>query len=167
MVILLLVSLSLGAAKLQRGEWARISGWWMCIFLIIFILMAVATALGMRLSLDFDKAVNWIDVLIFYLLVFAEPLAMGREYRASPLALGILLAPFGIAAFFALGPEAFGRVDQAYLSVWSGVSISAFHHLEGIILSFYFGAAALRSAHFISEVSARYRNKISRLEKQR
>lgn len=154
MALFLIMTVALSASFLRKNEWARISGWWMCAFMIVFVLMFIATLSGFRFALDYDKEINFRDVLIFYLLAFLEPLSMGREYRASPLSLGIVLAPFGIAAYFSLGAEAFYQAEFAYLSVWSGVSLSAFHHLEGFILSLYFGAVIFRSAYAVREIVA-------------
>ena len=147
-LLFLLVAVSLLAMKVQKEELHRISGWWMVAFLAVFIAMLIATLPGIRLQRDLPAVGNVADILIFYLLAFAEPLALGRSYRAAPLALGILLIPFGMASFLAMGGGAFSMAEYPYLSVWAGVAVSSFHHIEGIILCLYYGAGALRLAHF-------------------
>ena len=114
--------------------------------------MIIATLPGIRWADKMPSCGSWRDILFFYLLAFAEPFSLGREYRASPIILGVLLIPFGLAAYLALGDGAFEIAQFPYLSVWSGVAVSAFHHLEGIILCFYYGTAAFRMAHFFAKI---------------
>ena len=147
-LLLLLAAVSLAALKVSKEELQRISGWWLAVFLAVFIVMLIATLPGVRLQKELPAIGSWLDIFIFYLLAFAEPLSMGKDYRAAPLALGILLIPFGLAAYLALGNGAFTLAEYPYLSVWAGVAVSAFHHIEGIILCLYYGAGALRLAHF-------------------
>ncbi|MBQ8894009.1 MAG: hypothetical protein IJ043_06320 [Clostridia bacterium] len=142
---------ALMAFRIPKTELIRITGWWSCAFLVVFIAMFLATLPGIRLRDTFPSAGKWSDILIFYLLVFAEPLSMGKEYRASPLALSILLIPFGLASYLALGKGAFLLAEYPYLSVWAGVAVSAFHHTEGIILCLYYGLGVFRLAHFFVE----------------
>ncbi len=156
MLIFMILSVALLAVRLPCKEWARISGWWMTLFLLTFTVMFIATLPGIRMRGVFPGCGNWGDILIFYLLVFLEPLSMGREYRASPLALGILLVPFGLVSVMALGAGAFEQAEYAYLSVWTGVSIFSLHHLEGILLCLYYGAGTLRVAHFVSKCGPFY-----------
>lgn len=150
-LLFLLPAVALLAVKCPKEELARVSGWWMIAFLLIFIAMLIATLPGVRMRSGLPELGSWWEILIFYLLAFLEPLSLGKEYRAAPLALGLLLVPFGLAAYLALGGGAFSMAEYPYLSVWAGVSISAFHHTEGIILCFYYGAGALRLAHFFTE----------------
>lgn len=147
-LLLLLVAVSLMAVNTPKEELQRISGWWLTAFLGVFAAMLIATAFGLRWSNSLPAVGKWYDILIFYLLAFLEPLGMGKEYRAAPLALGIALIPFAMAAYLALGGGAFAAAEYPYLSVWAGVSVSAFHHIEGIILCLYYGVGVLRMAHF-------------------
>ncbi len=147
-LLLLLAAVSLMAFKVPKEELHRISGWWMAAFLAVFIAMLIATLPGVRLQNGLPAIGNWVDILIFYLLAFAEPLSLGKAYRAAPLALGMLLIPFALAAYLALGNGAFSMAEYPYLSVWAGVAVSSFHHIEGIILCLYYGTGALRLAHF-------------------
>ncbi len=162
MLIFALLVVALLAVKLPGGEWARISGWWLTLFLLVFAVMFIATLPGIRIRDQLPSCGNWGNILVFYFLAFLEPLALGKEYRASPLALGILLVPFGLAAVWALGVGAFEQAQYAYLSVWTGVSIFSLHHLEGILLCLYYGAGALRVAYFISKCASAYRCKINK-----
>ncbi len=132
-----------------KREIERISGWWMAGFLLAFIAMLIASLPGIRLPNEWPKWGGVRDILIFYLLIFAEPLSLGKSYRAAPLALGILLLPFAVVSYLALGTGAFSMAEYPYLSVWAGVAVSAFHHVEGIILCLYYGAGALRLNHFL------------------
>ncbi|MBQ7936496.1 MAG: hypothetical protein IJ333_09185 [Clostridia bacterium] len=159
LLTLLALTLAIGFIGLQihTYELERISGWWMTAFLIVFIGMLLATLPGIRWRQQLPPMGDWKDILIFYLLAFSEPFSLGKDYRCAPLALGGLLVPFGIAAYLALGNGAFAMAEYPYLSVWSGVSISAFHHIEGIILSLYYGMGALRAAHFFGH----FKDKIS------
>lgn len=132
----------------SREELMRISRWWMIGFAIVFILMLLATLPGMGLQPRLPPIGNYWEIFIFYLLAFLEPLSLGKDYAAAPLTLSALLIPFGIAAFFALGAGAYSMAEFPYLSVWSGVAFLSVHHTEGLILGFYYGAVALRSAEF-------------------
>ncbi|MBR6794234.1 MAG: hypothetical protein IKM48_07785 [Clostridia bacterium] len=145
---LLLFAVSLMAVNVPKEELQRISGWWLAAFLAVFAAMLIATAFGLHRSNDLPTVGKWYDILAFYLLAFLEPLGMGKEYRAAPLALGIVLIPFASAAYLALGSGAFESAEYPYLSVWAGVSVSSFHHIEGIILCLYYGVGILRMAHF-------------------
>lgn len=160
MLIFALLAVAFTAARMPCKEWARISGWWMTLFLVVFAVMFIATLPGVRGRGGLPSCGNWGDILVFYLLAFAEPLALGREYRASPLALGILLVPFGLASVLALGIGAFERAEYAYLSVWTGVSIFSLHHLEGILLCLYYGAGTLRVAYFVSKCAPICRRRV-------
>ena len=159
MLCFLALAVSLGATRAPIGELERISGWWMTAFLLVFVAMLIATIPGIEKRESLPHWGNATDIIIFYLLAFLEPLSLGKDYRAGPLALGILLIPFATLSFLALGSGAFGMAEFPYLSVWSGVSISAFHHTEGIILCLYFGAVVLRASHLVSDFSFAYRNK--------
>lgn len=152
MLLCLLLAISLMAVGIPKNELARISGWWLTAFLIIFIAMLIATLPGLRWHIQLPPVGKWSDILIFYFLAFAEPLSLGKEYRAAPLALSFLLLPFSTAAYFALGHGAFGMAEYPYLSVWAGVAISAFDHIEGIILCFYYGIGVVRAAHFFTHI---------------
>lgn len=143
------------ALNVPKAELERISGWWLFAFLFAFILMLLATLPGIRWTAEIPAVGRWSDLLIFYLLVFLEPLGMGKDYRAAPLALGILLLPFSIASYLALGAGAFAWAEYPYLSVWAGVAVSAFHHTEGIILCLYYGVGGLRLAHFLQSAMCR------------
>lgn len=145
------LAVALFAIGIPKTELSRIAGWWMAAFLLVFIAMLAATLPGVRMRNTWPAIGEWWEILIFYLLVFLEPLSLGKEFRAAPLALGILLAPFSLAAYLAMGGGAFALAEYPYLSVWAGVAISAFHHTEGIILCFYCGAGALRIAYFFTE----------------
>ena len=160
MLIFALLAVAFTAVRMSCKEWARISGWWMTLFLLVFTVMFIATLPGVRIREELPSCDNWGDILVFYLLAFAEPLALGREYRSSPLALGILLVPFGSASVLALGTGAFEQAEYAYLSVWTGVSIFSLHHLEGILLCLYYGAGTLRVAHFVSKCAQVCRKRI-------
>lgn len=151
MLLLLLITISLMAVNTPKEELQRISGWWLTAFLGVFAAMLFATVLGLQPSFELPAVGKWYDILIFYILTFLEPLGMGKEYRAAPLVLGIILIPFAMAACLALGNGAFAVAEYPYLSVWAGVSISAFHHVEGIILCLYYGVGVLRMAHFWSK----------------
>ncbi len=154
---LVCLSISAGLLGLQvpAGELERVSGWWLTGFLLVFAAMTVATVPGAQIERPLPAVGNWSDILIFYLLVFIEPMCLGKNYRCAPLALGILLVPFSLFAYFALGDGAFALAEYPYLSVWSGVSVSAFHHIEGIILCFYYGIGGLRAAHFFGHYKKR------------
>ncbi len=151
MLLCLLPAVAIFAVSAPKEEVERVSGWWMTAFLVVFIVMLIATLPGMRWQRSLPAVGSWADILIFYLLALIEPLSLGKDYRAAPLALGVLLIPFGFAAFLALGDGAFAMAEYPYLSVWSGVAISAFHHIEGIILCLYYGVGAFRLAHFFIE----------------
>lgn len=151
MLLCLLLAAGLLAVDLPKRELARISGWWAAAFLVIFAAMFLATLPGIRMRDTLPSAGGWVDILIFYLLALAEPFSLGKEYRGAPLLLGILLVPFGLAAFLAMGGGAFALAEYPYLSVWSGVAVFSFHHTEGIILGLYYGMIALRMAHFFVE----------------
>ncbi len=163
LVALLCLSLSVGMMGVQAcgGELERISGWWMSVFLIIFVVMSFATLSGARWRYELPSIGNWFDILFFYVLAFSEPLSLGKDYRAAPLALGILMIPFGVVSYLALGPGAFSMAEYPYLAVWSGVSISSFHHLEGIILGLYYGAGMFRAAHFLGHFQDRMTKKVT------
>ncbi len=148
----LIIAASFMAIGVPGQELDRISGWWLAGFAVVFTIMFVATLPGVRWRSELPEIGPWQDILVFYLLAFLEPLSMGREYRAAPMALGILLLPFALAAYLALGNGAFSLAEYPYLSVWAGVAISAFHHIEGIILCFYCGVGALRAAYFINPI---------------
>ncbi len=148
-LICLLAAVGVGAIGISKTELSRISGWWIIGFIAVYVLMFIATLPGISLRVSLPKLSGWWDVLILYLLAFMEPFGMGREYRGAPIILGILLIPFGVAAYLALGAGAFSMAEYPYLSVWSGVAVSAFHHLEGIILCFYYGLSAFRIAYFL------------------
>lgn len=155
-LLCLLPAVALLAVCAPKKELERISGWWMSAFLIVFVAMLIATLPGIRWQGTMPDFGGWTDILIFYLLALLEPLSLGKEYRSAPLALGILLIPFGLAAFLALGQGAFEMAEYPYLSVWAGVAVSAFHHTEGIILCFYYGVGALRLAHFFVEFGKKH-----------
>ena len=155
-LLCLIPAVALLALNVPKAELERISGWWLFAFLLAFIVMLVATLPGVRWTVEMPPIGKWSDLLIFYLLVFLEPLGMGKDYRAAPLALGILLLPFGLAAYLALGAGAFTWAEYPYLSVWAGVAVSAFHHTEGIILCLYYGVGTLRLAHFLQSAGGLY-----------
>ncbi len=163
LVALLCLTLAIGMMGVQTrfGELERISGWWMTVFLIIFAAMSVATLGGARWRQELPPMGHWGDILIFYLLAFLEPMSLGKDYRAAPLALGILLIPFGVAAYLALGSGACSMAEYPYLAVWSGVSVSAFHHLEGIIIGLYYGTGMLRAAHFFGHFQDQMTKKVT------
>ncbi|MBQ7971133.1 MAG: hypothetical protein IJ294_02115, partial [Clostridia bacterium] len=129
MLFFLMIACALSAVKIQSSEWARIAGWWMSIFLIFFLFMVIASAFGA------EKRSVWLDcgsirdIIIFYILALGEPIAMGKKYRAAPLGLGILLIPCGFLSYLAVGKGACCSSEFPYLSVLSGVSLAAFHHL--------------------------------------
>ncbi|MBQ7090615.1 MAG: hypothetical protein IJN82_05805 [Clostridia bacterium] len=150
-LVCLLFAVGIGTIGISKTELSRISGWWVLAFVSVYLVMFIATIPGIEFDASLPPRSNWKNFLIFYVLAFIEPLGMGREYRGAPIVLGLLLIPFGFAAYFALGEGAFALAQYPYLSVWSGVAVSAFHHLEGIILCLYFGAAAFRIAHFFAD----------------
>ncbi len=155
-LLLLSVTVGLMGLHVRPYELERISGWWMTLFLGVFILMFFATISGIRYS-SFDVNFgDWKDVFVFYLLVILEPFGMGKDYRAAPLALGIVLIPFGVASYFALGKGAFAMAEFPYLSALSGVSLSAFHHIEGFVLCLFYGAGVLRVAYFFCRFKKRF-----------
>ncbi len=151
LLIFLLIALGILGWGAPRRELMRISGWWTMGFVLIFFVMLIATFLGVREINDVPAFGDWKKYLIFYVLAFAEPLSLGRDYKTAPLILGLFLLPFGAAAYYALGSGAFSMAEFPYLSVWSGVDVSAFHHTEGLILSLYFGMGGLRLAHYGAE----------------
>ena len=149
--MLILLALAVGFVGIHASvyEVERVSGWWMVLFLLIFIAMLLGACGGIRMRSELPPVGSWKDILIFYLLAFAEPLSLGKSYRSAPFALGILLSLFGAVSYFALGRGAFILAEYPYLSVWSGVSLSAFHHTEGLILSLFYGIGVLRTVHFL------------------
>lgn len=149
MLFFLMLFCALMAIKMDSSEWARIAGWWMTIFLFAFLFMLVATAFGMERSEISLECGAWSDILIFYVLALGEPFVMGKKYRAAPLGLGILLIPFALFSYLALGAGAFCASEYPYLSVLSGVSLASFRHLEGIFLCLLFGAGIFRVANFM------------------
>lgn len=150
-LLCLLIAVSLMAVTVPKRELSRVSGWWLTAFLLIFIAMLIATLPGLRWQAQLPTAGNWSDILVFYLLSFGESFSLGKEYRGAPFALSLLLLPFSVAAYYALGSGAFGMAEYPYLSVWAGVAISAFDHIEGIILCLYYGVCVVRAAHFFAE----------------
>jgi hypothetical protein len=150
-LLCLLIAVSLMAVTVPKKELTRISGWWLTAFLLIFVAMLIATLPGLRWHPQLPPVGNWGDILVFYLLSFGESFSLGKEYRGAPFALSLLLLPFSVAAYYALGSGAFGMAEYPYLSVWAGVSISAFDHIEGIILCLYYGVGVVRAAHFFTE----------------
>ena len=160
MLLCLTLGISLMGIQIREGELERISGWWMTVFLLVFVAMLIATLPGIRWRQELPSVGKWTDVLVFYMLAFLEPLSLGTDYRAAPLALGILLIPFGFAAYLALGKTAFSMTEYPYLTVWSGVSVSAFHHIEGIIISLYYGVGMLRAAHFFRHFQEQMTKKV-------
>ena len=160
MLVCLSLAVSLTGVQIRLAELERISGWWLCVFIVVFSVMLFATLPGIRWCRELPDFGNAIDILIFYLLVFLEPFSMGKDYRAAPLALGVLLLPFGFLSYLALGHKAFDMAEYPYLSVWSGVSISAFHHIEGIIIGLFYGIGILRMAHFLRHFEERMTKKV-------
>ena len=156
MLLSLALSISLMGVQASTREVERISSWWMWLFLLVFVAMFIGSFAGLRMRHELPPQGDWKDILIFYLLAFVDPLSLGKSYRAAPLALGILLIPFGIIAYLALGNGAFSMAEYPYLSVWTGVSVSAFHHTEGIILSLFYGIGILRAAHFLGHFKDRF-----------
>ncbi len=147
MLLLLLILTGMMAVGLPEDELDRVAGWWMIGFIAIFAVVLIATIPGVRLRSGLPEIGGWIDIAVFYLLVFLEPLSLGKNYRAAPLVLGILLIPFGVVSYLALGQAAFDMAEFPYLSVWAGVAFSSFHHTEAITLCFYYGVGALRTAY--------------------
>lgn len=157
MLLFLMIACSLPSMKIASSEWARIAGWWMTLFLVVFLFMMIATVFGIeRRSVSLDCG-SLKDIMIFYVLALGEPLSMGKKYRAAPLGLGILLIPFGLLSYLALGQGAFCASEFPYLSVLSGVTLASFQHLEGIILCLLYGAGIFRVANFLSRYSIRMR----------
>lgn len=157
MLLFLMIACALLSIKMIPSEWARITGWWMTLLLLVFLFMMVATAFNAEqrtISLDCGSI---IDILIFFLLALGEPILMGKKYRAAPLGLGILLIPFALFSYLALGQGAFSVLEYPYLSVLSGVTLASFHHLEGITLCLLFGAGIFRIANFLSRYATRER----------
>ncbi|MBQ3084957.1 MAG: hypothetical protein IJC46_05870 [Clostridia bacterium] len=159
-LLCLLLAVGVGAIGMSKVELSRISGWWIAAFFASYCLMFIATFPGIRFRTELPLLAEWSDVLVLYLLAFIEPLSLGRDYRGSPFLLGVLLLPFSVVSFLALGDGAFELAEYPYLSVWSGVAVSAFHHLEGIILCLYFGVAALRVAFFFVEIQKIHCNRL-------
>lgn len=149
MLILLLLAVGLFGMHTSKKELMRVLRWWSVAFFILFLGMLFATLPGIRLEKSFPSIGSWWELLIFYLLVFAEPMSLGKDYAAAPFALGLLLIPFGAASYYALGDGAFHMAQYPYLSVWSGVSFFSIHHTEGIILGFYYGTVAFRCVEFL------------------
>lgn len=158
MLFFLMIACALPAVKLKSFEWARIAGWWMSIFLIAFLFMVIACAFGAEKRSVWLECGSARDILIFYILALGEPLTMGKKYRAAPLGLGILLIPFGILTYLALGKGAFCSSEFPYLSALSGVSLTSFHHLEGILLCLLFGAGIFRVVNFLIKCSSYFKN---------
>ena len=156
LLIALLIAAGLFGMNVPKREWMRVSSWWTAAFLVVFIGMLIATAFGVRPESEIPPFGEWWEILIFYLLAFGEPFSRGREYAAAPLALGILLIPFGVVSYYALGGGAFRMAQFPYLSVWSGVSLLAIHHIEGIILGFFYGMVAFRTVDFFRIIFERY-----------
>ncbi len=157
MLFFLMIACALPAIKIESSEWARIAGWWMSIFLIVFLFMMIASAFGVEKRSVWLECGSIRDILIFYALALGEPMAMGKKYRAAPLGLGILLIPFGFISYLALGRGAFCASEFPYLSVLSGVSLASFHHLEGILLCLLFGAGIFRVANFLIRCSTHFK----------
>ena len=112
MLFFLMIACSVLSIKITPSEWARIAGWWMTALLAVFLFMTIATAFSIErrtISLDCGSTA---DIIIFYILALGEPIFMGKKYRAAPLGLGILLIPFGIFSYFALGLGAFCSCEQ-------------------------------------------------------
>lgn len=156
MLLCLAIGIGLIGVHISADEVERISAWWMWLFLLVFIGMLLGALAGMRVRSELPSLGEWRDILVFYLLAFADPLSLGKSYRAAPLALGILLVPFGIVSYLALGKGAFSMAEFPYLSVWSGVSVSAFHHTEGIILGLLYGIGILRVVFFLGHFKDRF-----------
>lgn len=147
-LLFLIPAVGLMAKGIPSAELTRISRWWAIAFAAAFLLMLLGSLPGLRLQQRLPSMGELWEILIFYLLAFLEPLSLGRGYSAAPMLLAVFLLPFGVAAWLALGFGAFAAAEYPYLSVWSGVSFLSIRHLEGIILGFYYGAVALRSAEF-------------------
>lgn len=156
LLIALILVVGLFGMKVPKREWMRVSGWWMAAFLIVFIGMLIATIFGVRPESEPPPLGEWWEILIFYFFAFSEPLGMGQEYAGAPLALGILLIPFGAAAYYTLGGGAFRLAQFPYLSVWSGVSLFSIHHIEGIILGLFYGVVAFRTVGLSRMIFERY-----------
>lgn len=152
-LLLLLIAVGVFGMNVQKSELMRVLRWWSAAFLAVFLAMLAATLPGVRPADGLPYIGEWWELLIFYLLVFLEPMSLGKDYAGAPLALGILLIPFGAAAYYALGSGAFEMAQYPYLSVWSGVAILSVHHIEGIILGFYYGTVAFRSVAFFGVIS--------------
>lgn len=157
-LLCLLPAIGLIGFGMSKGELERVAGWWVAAFLLVFAAMLIASVPGARLREGLPETGDWADIFIFYLLAVIEPLSLGKEFRAAPLALGILLVPFAFVSYLALGDGAFALAEFPYLSVWAGVAISAFHHTEGIILCLYYGMAAFRLAYFFAEFGKKHCN---------
>ena len=156
LLIALLWAIGIFGMNVPEHELARVAGWWNKAFLILFLFMLIATLFGARSVNRVLLLGEWWELLVFYLLAFLEPFSMGNEYAAAPMSLAFLLLPFGAAAYFALGEGAFAMAQFPYLSVWSGVSIFSIHHIEGILLGFYYGLTAFRCVKFCSLMHKRY-----------
>ena len=156
-LICLTIALGLLGVHTKDTELERVLSWWLAVFLIVFTVMTLAMFSGIERTSSLPSMGNWRDILIFYGLALLEPLCLGKDYLCAPLALGIVLIPFSVLAYYTLGGGAFLMAQYPYLSVWRGVSVSAFHHIEGAILCFYYGIGAFRTAYFFS----RFKSKIS------
>lgn len=138
--------------QIPEKELARVSGWWCVLFILFFAALLVATVAGMR-TFSFERfPYSRVRVLIFYLLAFLEPFSLGEEYRCAPLLLSLLLVPFGIVSWWALGGQAFSSLELPYFSVWAGVSVYSFRHFEGIILCLFYGMAVFRTEIFLKNI---------------
>ena len=155
-VLFMLIAISLLAIGVSKQELRRISIIWTILFLFIFVSMSIASLSVMRFRLSYPSAgVIW-KIAIFYILAFLEPISLGKEYKNAPLFLSVLLTVFGMIAFYALGEGAFRLSEYPYLSVWSGVAFSAFHHTEGIILCLLYGIGIFRVAFFFAEIGKKH-----------
>lgn len=155
----LMTAVALFALSIPKHELSRVAGWWVGVFLLIFCAMLIATVPGIRLENRIIQSGKWSDILILYLLIFLDPLSLGKEFRTGPIFFTALLFPFGVASHLAMGSGAFELAQYPYLSVWAGVAISAFHHTEGIILCLFYGLAIFRMAYFFIEFRKKHCNK--------
>ncbi len=147
-LLLLLLAIALFTPQIPEKEWGRISGWWGIAFLGFFVLLILGSLPGIQPIGAWPGFGKWWELLIFYLLAFADPIACGEEMRGAPLLLSGFLIPFAVISYSVLGNRGFEMAEYPYLSVLAGSTVISFNHLEAIILSLYYGLAVFKASKF-------------------
>ncbi len=148
--------LMLGAAVfaplIAEGEWLRIAHWWGVAFIAFFSMLLLGALPGLKQINTIPEVQSGWDLLIFLLLALGEPFSAGKDAKPAPLILCLMLVPFSLISYSVLGERGFQLLEYPYLSVWSGATVISFYHLEGIILSLYFGLAILKLAYAAGQI---------------